>query len=204
MARAAARPPRAGACLRPAVARRRPALPLPVRLALGALLALARPALPALPTTLPVLFALPARTLCAAPADVPALVRVLRFPDFTPLTPADPVPATAGVPLPINTAGWMPRGLPDTEALAAPVRVTTLTPFPPLACTRIVAAQSAGASFQLRRRVFCSHGAPHSGSISRIYFRAIVLSYGQLLPGAIQMYLHHSSISAKCRIPVRQ
>ncbi|MBT2283485.1 hypothetical protein J7E78_08035 [Paenibacillus polymyxa] len=111
---------------------RRPALPLPVRLVLAALLALARPALPALPTTLPVLLALPARTLCAAPADVPPLFRVLRFPDFTPLTPADPVPA-AGVPLPINTAGWMPRGLPDTEALTAPVRVTTLTPFPPLA-----------------------------------------------------------------------
>ncbi|WFR64755.1 hypothetical protein P9222_12130 [Paenibacillus amylolyticus] len=158
LARAAARPPRAGAGLRPAVAWRRPALPLPGRLALAALLALARPALPALPTALPLLLALPARTLCAAPAEVPALVGVLRFPDFTPLTPAGTTPPAAGVPLPIYTTGWMPRGLPDTVAIADPVRVTTLTPFPPLACMRIVAAQSAGASFRLQRRVFCSQG----------------------------------------------
>lgn len=203
LARAVARRPRAGADLRPAVAWRRPALPLPERLALPALLPLAGPALPALPTTPPVP-ALPAPTLRAAPADVPALVWVLRFPDFIPLTPAGPVPGPAGVPLPMNTAGCVPRGLPDTEAPADPVRVATLTPFPPLACTRIVAAQSAGASFQLRRRVFCSHGAPHSGSIRRIYFRAIVLSCGQLLLGANQMYLHHSSISAKYHIPVHQ
>ncbi|WP_186327919.1 hypothetical protein [Paenibacillus xylanexedens] len=48
LARAAARPPRAGACLRPAVAWRRPALPLPAVLAL--LVRLGLPVLPALRT----------------------------------------------------------------------------------------------------------------------------------------------------------